>query len=48
MSHERSKPKREKKRPKKEKLMAARPATRDAEILQHVAQHPREPEERRS
>lgn len=38
MGHGRDKPSREKRKPKKEKLVVAKP-NRDVEILQHVAQH---------
>jgi hypothetical protein len=48
MGHERNKPKREKRRPKKEKLIAPAKTGRDAEVLQHVSQHSRPVEERPS
>lgn len=39
MAHGRDKPKREKRRPKKEKSLTAKTG-RDSEVLQHVSQHP--------
>lgn len=38
MGHERNKPRREKRRPKKEKVVLAKPA-RDADVIEHVSQH---------
>lgn len=38
MGHGRDKPKREKRRPKKEKTVVAKQG-RESEVLQHVAQH---------
>jgi len=38
MGHGRDKPGREKRKPKKEKPIASK-ATRESEVLQHVAQH---------
>jgi hypothetical protein len=38
MAHKGNKPGREKRKPKKEKLLVAKP-NRDSEVLQHVAQH---------
>jgi len=38
MSHNRNKGGREKRKPKKEKLVSAK-VNREAEVLQHVAQH---------
>lgn len=40
MAHGRDKPKREKRRPKKEKSIVAKTG-RETEVLTHVAQHPR-------
>jgi hypothetical protein len=39
MGHGRDKPKKEKRRPKKEKSTVAK-IGRDSEVLQHVSQHP--------
>lgn len=39
MAHKGNKPGREKRKPKKEKLLVAKPNTRDSEVLQHVSQH---------
>jgi hypothetical protein len=41
MAHGRDKPGREKRKPKKSKAVSAK-SGRDAEVLQHVAQQPRE------
>lgn len=43
MGHGRDKPKREKRRPKKEKTAIAK-SGRESEVLQHVAQHPQSAE----
>lgn len=40
MAHGRDKPGKEKRKPKKDKSLAARKPGRDAEVLQHVAQQP--------
>ena len=46
MSHERSKPGREKRKPKKVKPVLSK-ADRESEVLQHVAQHGRPEDEGR-
>jgi hypothetical protein len=45
MAHGRDKPGREKRKPKKEKSAVAK-SGRDAEVLQHVQQHPQNTDER--
>jgi len=44
MSHGRNKPGREKKKPKKEKLVVAK-QTRETEVVQHISQHAPKPDE---
>ena len=46
MAHGRDKPGREKRKPKKEKLAVSK-SGRESEVLQHVAQHSQDSEERR-
>ena len=46
MAHGRDKPGREKRKPKKEKMAVSKSA-RESEVLQHVAQHGQNSEERR-
>lgn len=45
MGHSQNKPGREKRKPKKEKLVSAK-VSRESEVLQHVAQHGQTPEGR--
>jgi hypothetical protein len=47
MGHGRDKPKRETRKPKKEKLTVQK-SGRESEVLQHVAQHPQNPDQNRS
>jgi len=47
MGHGRDKPKREVRKPKKEKLTVQKTG-RESEVLQHVAQQPQNPEGNRS
>jgi hypothetical protein len=47
MAHGRDKPGREKRKPKKEKFVAAK-QPRESEVLQHVQQHGQKPGEERS
>jgi hypothetical protein len=46
MPHKGNKPGREKRKPKKEKIVLSKP-TRDSELLQHMEQHPQSTGERR-
>jgi hypothetical protein len=47
MAHGRDKPGREKRKPKKEKMSAAK-VNRGSDVLDHVAQHARNSEEQRT
>ena len=47
MGHGRDKPKRETRKPKKEKLVINK-SGRESEVLQHVAQHPQNTDQNRS
>lgn len=46
MAHGRDKPGREKRKPKKEKSVTVKSNRETSEVLQHVQQHPQNPEER--